>query len=89
MQFLHRDFHLQQGDIVEVHCDYPCNILLLNDAHFQLYKMGQHFHHQGGGGVSDTLPTRLIVPETGHWTVIIDRGGDSVDMNHSITLYPV
>lgn len=82
MQHLHKREYLNKGDIVEVNCSHQCNILLMDDANYTSYKTGRSFHHYGG--FYNMLPARIVVPETGNWNVVLDLGGGTATIRHSI-----
>jgi hypothetical protein len=73
VNFLHYDFQLNSGDVVEITLDKQANVRLLDDANFSLYKRGQR--HSYYGGLAKVSPARLKAPHTGHWHVVIDLGG--------------
>lgn len=82
--FLHKREHLNAGCIVEVDCSHQCNIVLLDDSNFSNYKNGRQFTHHGGGGLFKRFPARLQVPNTGYWNIVLDLGGGSANIRHSI-----
>jgi hypothetical protein len=73
MKFLHYDFQLDSGDIVEVTLDKQANVQLMDDSNFSNYRRGQRFQYHGG--LARRSPIRLAVPHSGHWNVVIDLGG--------------
>ena len=73
MKFLHYDFHLNSGDIVEVTLDRQANVRLLDDTNYALYKQGRR--HAYYGGLAQVSPIRLQAPHAGHWHIAIDLGG--------------
>ena len=86
MSFLHSREHLNTGDIVEVDCSHQCNIVLVDDANFSNYKNGRSFKHYGGGGFFKKLPARLQAPHSGYWNIVLDLGGGSATVRHSIRI---
>jgi len=80
--FLHKREHLNSGSIVEVDCSHQCNIILMDDNNFSKYKSGQEFRHFGGH--FKKFPARIQVPSTGYWNVVLDLGGGSANIRHSI-----
>ncbi|MGL4858782.1 MAG: DUF1883 domain-containing protein [Enterobacteriaceae bacterium] len=48
MQHLHQRQHLNTGDIVVVDCSHQCNVMLLTDSNYSLYKRGQGYKYCGG-----------------------------------------
>jgi hypothetical protein len=65
---------LQAGIIVEVTPEQPGNILLLDPPNLALYRRGRQGRAVGAAAVPG-IPVRLIVPQSGTWTVVVDRGG--------------
>jgi hypothetical protein len=73
MNFLHYEFDLSQGEVVEVTLDKQANVRLLDNANFALFQNGQQ--HRYYGGLAKTSPIRLAAPHGGHWHVVVDLGG--------------
>jgi len=88
MDFLHSQLHLKIGDVVEVHCDHPCTILVMNEVDFQLYQRGQK-HNYHNGGYFEVLPARIVAPSDGIWHITIDAGHATPAMKYNIRIYPV
>jgi len=73
MNFLHYNFNLTNGDIVEVTLDKQANVRLMDEANYALYKSGKaHKYH---GGLVKQSPLRLPTPSPGRWHVVVDLGG--------------
>lgn len=73
MNYLHYEFDLNQGDVVEVTLDKQANVRLLDDANFANYhRGGQHRYY---GGLAEQSPVRIRAPRAGHWHLVIDLGG--------------
>jgi hypothetical protein len=83
-EHLHADFHLNEGDIVHVTIDRQANVLLLDDNAYQNYRSGGQFRYYGGN--YKVSPINIPVPSTGHWHVVIDLGGGSGTIRHSISI---
>lgn len=83
MNFLHKREHLNGGDVVVVNCSHQCNIILMDDSNFANYKSGRSFRHFGG--FYKMFPAKLPVPSTGYWNVVLDLGGGSATVRHSIS----
>ena len=81
--FVHAQQKLAKGDVVVVQCSHQCNVLLMDDQNFELYRTRQK--HQFYGGRYTHFPARLPVPETGHWNVVIDLGGRQATIQHTIS----
>ncbi len=81
---LHSDCHLNDGDVVVVTLDHQANVMLLDDLNYSNYKSGRSFHYHGGH--AKVSPIRITAPSTGHWNVIIDLGGGSGTIRHSINI---
>ncbi|PHI31051.1 DUF1883 domain-containing protein [Budvicia aquatica] len=88
MNHLHKRFNLNAGDTVKVDCSHQCNVLLLTDTNYRIYSQGGRFTHHGGGGFFKRLPALLTVPHSGGWNVVLDLGGGSANIRHSITIIP-
>jgi hypothetical protein len=82
MKFLHYDFNLATGDIVEVTIDKQANVQLMDDSNFSNYRRGQRFRYHGG--LAKTSPIRLSAPHAGHWNVVIDLGGAAGSIRASV-----
>ncbi|MGV3000750.1 DUF1883 domain-containing protein [Vibrio sp. E150_018] len=76
--------HLNQGDIVVVECSHQCNVRILTDSNFSNYKRGSRFQYHGG--FYEMLPARIQAPTTGYWNVVLDLGGGSANIRHSISV---
>jgi hypothetical protein len=81
--FIHARQKLLKGDVVVVQCSHQCNIYLLDDANFELYR-NRHKHTFYGGAFTH-FPARLGVPASGHWNVVIDLGGRQAAIKHTIS----
>lgn len=86
MSFLHKRMHLNKGDIVVVDCSHQCNVMILNDGNFCNYRKGKRFECHGG--FYKMLPARIAVPHSGDWNVVLDLGGGSASVRHSISVIP-
>jgi hypothetical protein len=74
MEYLHREFDLADGDIVEVTlAGNAANVQLLDDDNFQKYQQGKPYHYEGG--YARTSPYRIPVPRPGRWHLVVDLGG--------------
>lgn len=83
-EHLHADFHLDEGDIVHVTIDHQANVMLLDDSAYYSYRSGGRFQYHGGH--YDVSPINIAAPSTGHWHVVIDLGGRSGTIRHSIKI---
>ena len=50
-----------------------CNLLLVDEENFGRYRAGEPFLYEGG--LRQSTPVSLKVPEDGHWYAVIDLGG--------------
>lgn len=74
MEYLHIEFDLAEGDIVEVTlAGNAANVLLLDNASFQNYLQGKPYNYYGG--YARTSPYRIQAPRPGHWHLVVDLGG--------------
>jgi len=72
--FLHTDLgQRQRGDIVEVTLTSGANVRLMDTSNFNQYRRGErHSYH---GGLAQQSPTRLAIPNSGHWHLTVDTQG--------------
>lgn len=73
MKFLHYEFDLQPGDVLEVTLDHRANVRLLDGENFTRYQRGED-HRYYGGHVKES-PVMIPAPRSGHWHLVIDLGG--------------
>jgi hypothetical protein len=74
MEYLHREFELNQGDIVEVTlAGNAANVMLLDPANFQNYREGKPFDYFGGYAQTSSYP--IEAPRPGRWHLVVDLGG--------------
>jgi hypothetical protein len=74
MEYLHNEFELGTGDIVEVTlAGNAANVLLLDDANFQNYQQGKPYSYYGG--YARTSPFCIQAPGPGRWHLVVDLGG--------------
>ena len=81
--YIHKDFNLNRGDIVQVTIDIQANVVLLDSSDFQNFKAGRGFQYHGGR--YDNSPVRIVVPSTGHWYVVI-YGWGSGTLGYSVNI---
>lgn len=82
MNFLHKREYLNAGDVAVVSCSHQCNVLLLDDSNFSQYQRGGRYQYLGGH--YERLPARIGAPHSGQWNIVIDLGGGSASIRHSI-----
>jgi len=82
--FLHQRLYLNDGDIVEVMCDTQANVMLMSDLDFSSYQRGAAFHYHGG--LFKYFPARLAPPHSGDWNVVLDLGGGTGTIRHSMRI---
>jgi hypothetical protein len=75
MNYLHREFDLDSGDVVQVTLDGQANVMLLDPSNYESYRNGRPYHYHGGH--AQTSPVRLEVPHGGKWHVVVDLGGNA------------
>jgi hypothetical protein len=56
----------------------------MDDSNFANYKSGRGFKHYGG--FFKMFPARLAAPSTGYWNIVLDLGGGSATIRHSIRI---
>ena len=72
MNYLHYEFDLASGDVVEVELDKQANVRLLDSSNYATYAKGQQ--HRYYGGLAQRSPARLAPPHPGHWHLVVDLG---------------
>lgn len=84
MKFTHYDLKTcQRGQSVEVSLSgNAANVLLLDTNNLQHYKNGRNYEHFGGH--MTTSISRLPIPRTGHWHVVVNLGGHRGNVNSSV-----
>lgn len=82
--FLHTQAFLNAGQVVEVTLDTQANVMILDQSNFSCYQHGMAFRYYGG--LATRSPIRIPVPHTGNWNVVIDLGGGSGSVRHSIRI---
>ena len=83
--FIHARQRLAKGDVVIVQCSHQCNIFVLDDANFGLYRKRQKFKFHGGHFTH--FPARIAVPDEGNWNTVIDLGGRTAAIQHAISYF--
>ena len=74
MEYLHKEFDLSEGDVVEVTlAGNAANVLLLDPDNFQKYQQGKPYNY--AGGYARTSPFRVPAPAAGRWHLVVDLGG--------------
>lgn len=87
MQFIHNDLgQRKSGEIVEVSLTSGANVRLMDSSNFSNYKSGRQ--HRYTGGLAKKSPTRLQIPNSGHWHVAIDMQGLSGSTKASVRVLP-
>ncbi len=86
--FLHSDLgQRSKGDIVEITLSRAANVRLLDTSNFSNYRRGRQ--HRGVLGLAKVSPTRLAVPSSGHWHLVIDlQGLRPGTIRHSVRVIP-
>lgn len=73
-RFTHFDLKLlKSGTIIEVTLNAVNNVRLLNSTNWQRFNERLDFKYVGG--VAKKSPIRLVIPEDGHWHLLIDAEG--------------
>ena len=73
-RFTHYDLKPQRaGTAIEVTLSAINNVRLMTAANFQRFTERLDFKYVGG--VAKRSPIRLVVPENGHWHLIVDMEG--------------
>ena len=82
MSYLHQEFHIGPDHTVEVTLDRQANVMLLDNGHYQNYRHGRSFRYLGG--LAKSSPIRLSPSQEGRWHLVIDLGGASGQIRHSV-----
>jgi hypothetical protein len=73
-RFTHYDLKPQRaGTAIEVTLSVVNNVRLMNAANYQRFTERLDFKYVGG--VARKSPIRLVIPENGHWHLIVDMEG--------------
>lgn len=73
-RFTHFDLkQLKAGTTIEVTLNAVNNVRLLNGANWQRFNERLDFKYVGG--VAKKSPIRLVIPEDGHWHLLVDAEG--------------
>ena len=73
-RFTHYDLKPQRaGTTIEVTLSAVNNVRLMNAVNFQRFTERLDFKYVGG--VAKRSPIRLVIPENGHWHLIVDMEG--------------
>ncbi|MEW5980100.1 MAG: DUF1883 domain-containing protein [Acidobacteriota bacterium] len=88
MNFSYYDLNSRSaGEIVQVNLSgNAANVFLVDSSNFQSYRAGRRYTFYGGHAKQS--PVRLQVPRSGHWYVVIDLGGYSGSVRHSVQMLP-
>ena len=82
MDYIHSEFYLGTDDVVEVALDKQANVILLDTSNYQSYRSRRSFEYFGG--LATESPVHLQPPHSGHWHLVIDLGGGSGTLRHSV-----
>lgn len=75
------------GEIVEVTLSgNAANVSLVDSSNFSSFKYGRNYRYFGGHATRS--PVRLQVPSSGHWYLVIDLGGYTGSVRHSMRILP-
>ena len=82
MNFLHYDFQLNSGDVVEVTLNTVANVRLLDPTNFAYYTNNRKYKFVGG--LAQPPLFTISPPSKGHWHVVIDLTGLPGAVNASV-----
>lgn len=74
------------GEIVEVQLSAGANVLLLDSSNYSSFRAGRQ--HRYYGGLAKQSPTRLQIPRSGHWYLVIHMAGLRGSVRHSMRILP-
>ena len=73
-RFTHYDLKVQRaGTVIEVTLNAVNNVRLLTAVNFQRFTEKLDFKYVGG--IAKKSPIRLVIPENGHWHLVVDMEG--------------
>ncbi len=79
--------HQQRGNVVEVTLSgSAANVRLMDSGNLQKFKSGRQ--HRYYGGLVRRSPTRLVIPRTGSWHVVVDMQGLRGRVKSSLKILP-
>jgi len=79
--------HRSGGEIVEVTLSgNAANVFLVDSSNYAAYKAGRQYRYFGGHATRS--PVRLPVPSAGQWYLVIDMGGHTGSVRHSMRILP-
>lgn len=73
MNYLHQEFDIGPGEVIEVSLDHAANVLLLDSTNYSHYRGGDSYRYHGGYVTSS--PYRISPPRRDHWHLVVDLGG--------------
>ncbi|MCJ8520661.1 hypothetical protein ABID21_003874 [Pseudorhizobium tarimense] len=86
-RFKHYDLKGQRaGTVIEVTLNAVNNVRLMTAGNFQRFKELLDFTYVGG--VAKRSPVRLVVPEDGHWHLIVDMEGHNGMADSAVKVTP-
>lgn len=78
--------HQVQGTTLQVALSgNSANVRLLDATNYQRYKSGKRYKYWGGHALRS--PVTFTTPHTGHWYVVIDRGGYAGRVTSTVTIH--
>lgn len=87
MQFQKYDLgQVHSGSIVEVTLGYAANVRVMTSSNFSNFKRGKK--HSFIGGYVKRSPFKAIIPNSGHWYVVVDLGGRTGKVSSSVRVLP-
>ena len=73
-RYSHYDLGEQRaGTVIEITLSAVANVRLMNSSNFERFT--ETLKHQFLGGVAKKSPIRLVIPEAGHWHLVVDMEG--------------
>lgn len=81
--FLHAREFLKAGESVKVTIDCICRVMVMDDYNLSCYRRGSPFYCLGGE--THTSPVIITVDRSDNWNTVIDLGGRTGSIRHSIS----
>ena len=82
--FLHTREYIRSDQAVCVTIDIAANVMLLTDTNLNKYRRGQPYDYYGG--YYKRSPIYIRPPRSDYYNVVIDLGGGSGTVRHSISV---
>ncbi len=89
MNYQHFNINAKGGEIVQVELSSQAHVYLLDDENYKNYKTAREY--KSLGGLATISPYKIIVPQSGHWNLVVDLegfAGTFEELNVSVAVVP-